>query len=87
MCESLVFLTNSLDVIKPSLHAVINDQDYGDRHQRILDSLIEGIMIVDNLGRIIQSNTPMVELFWTSFNPAPYPKSSKLINVPDFNSL
>ncbi|MFH1080859.1 MAG: PAS domain S-box protein [Pseudomonadota bacterium] len=62
MCESLVSVENSFDVVKPFLHAIINDQDYGDRHQRMLDNLIEGIIIVDNLGRIIQSNAPMVEL-------------------------
>lgn len=80
MCESLVSVKNSLDVIKPSLHAVINHQDDGDRHQRMLDNLIEGIMIVDNLGRIIQSNAPMVELLGHPMDEIKNQNISSLLN-------
>lgn len=68
MCESLLFVKNSLDVVNPPLHAVTTYQDDGNRHQQMLDNLIEGILIIDNHGRITQSNAPMVELLGYPLN-------------------
>lgn len=58
MSEVLLSAETCFDELNPSLNAVVNcENDF----QWMLDNLIEGVMIIDNAGRIVRLNARMAE--------------------------
>lgn len=59
MNKTILSKKGGLDLFRPTCRSVLKLQDDPDHHAVILDNLLEGILVIDPLGRVRQTNATM----------------------------